>query len=126
MSSLKDIDPLLQTQSILTERASAKKDASAGRVYDHKKSFMFAAICAMSFGLGNYLLANVSASLGTKGIYPQCIGCTALWMLYHLFLIIRFKLAKDGPYFTKENSSFFQDGKIKLSAAMVPVQRCLI
>ena len=81
---------------------------------------MFASLTAVWYGVGNYLLADLSKDLGLKALYPQCISCILLWLCYHLFLIAHFKFTSNGPYFTKANSNYYLDGKLKLSAVTVP------
>ena len=71
---------------------------------------MFALITALSFGIGNWLLADVSAELGIKAIYPQCISCIGLWVIFHTYKCIVYNCSeklKTG-FFTKANSEYYR------------------
>ena len=115
MSSDKDHESLLQARNNVVEdiNASLMTSEKTGKiVLDHKKSIMFASITAVWVGLGNYLLADSSALLGTKSLYPQCIGNIVLWLMYHLLLVAQFKYKSNASYFTKTNSSYYRGGEL--------------
>ena len=93
---------------LIGQRPLRGGDGEGYQQYQHGKSFFYSGLTALSFGIGNHFLANASKNLGYKAIYPQCIGGTFMWLLYHGFHAVNHWVYHDH-FFTKENSSYFKE-----------------
>lgn len=87
------------------------------------KSYALSFITCILFGSGNYLsgrLAELSGPLGLSAFFPTYF---TLWIGYHIYIYIAFKLEKlNDKYFSKENSLYYECEKKSLITEMIDLE----
>ena len=99
-----------------------REDEAETITKNSNKSYFFALVAALGYGGANTLLAEVSSEYGVRGIYPQCIACLSIWVIFHICLFIKYKIFASvmctkkpyeditNAYFIPENSNYLELG----------------
>ena len=70
----------LESQSQGTAADGAKKPQE----FKHGRSFLFALIASIFFGIADYLIALMSIKNGIKWVYPTWMITTFVWTIFHV------------------------------------------
>jgi len=101
----------LQPNASLSRTLSRKSTMVTEAAKEHKKSYLLAGLSALAFGTANYFMSDLSMRCGPNGVYTECFGLFLSWALFHLFNLIKHKLAKNNhkPFFSKSSSPYFEE-----------------
>ena len=123
--SFKRLDDLNKSEyTTVSETMSEKTEKQPEENHNFAKAMMFSMFTAVSFAFGYLLLSVVSAKHGTLAGYSQCYSNIGFWMIFHIYRYLSFRSKKENEgksYFTKENSSYFEEVKFDIDRTGVEV-----
>lgn len=95
-----------------------------------KKSYILALLSCLSFGIGNYITADLSMRVGVLSIFSQSLGMIFTSIIYHSYKWFKYGWKSEyyDPIVTDEASSeaSISTSKLSVSKMSAPLFRSLI